>query len=535
MIARKSLLIAISQFITRLLGWIGLVILAKLWGGFAPEALGVIGFAMAFIGVFSVIADLGFGQAHIKRISEGKDLGACIGTFAAIKISLIAVMVLTIFLALYVLEHVFHQGITDATTFSVVMVFLLYYVLLNIQYIPTYTFNGRGEIAKMQLTTMCENFIKVPTTILVAVAGVSMAGLAAAVTWPGFLQPLQQYLATHPLGSLAMTYTLGIFSTVVVGMWLLRKYPIKKPDRVLAKSYFRFAVPILLISIISTLSINIDKLMIGFFWTSVEVGYYFSLQQILQIILILSFSFNIVLFPAYSEFHAQKNFGKINTTTHLAERYISMVIIPPIIFIILFVQPVISIMLNSAFLPAASTLSVLTIYALLTSFMAPYSSLMSGLDKPSITAKIGLAMCSANIVLNYAFIPKDGVLSILGINGPTGAAVATTLSALVGYVSMKIMAKKMTGIAIFQTHTPRHILAGLIMGGALYYIGSLFLTIRWYHLVLFSAIGLLLYCTLLFVLKEFTKKDLLFFLDLVHPKQMVNYIKKEFLNINDNN
>ena len=46
MIARKSLLIVTSHFLIQFIGWIGLVVLAKLWGGFAPHALGIIGFAM---------------------------------------------------------------------------------------------------------------------------------------------------------------------------------------------------------------------------------------------------------------------------------------------------------------------------------------------------------------------------------------------------------------------------------------------------------------------------------------------------------
>src|SRR5512137_436069 len=115
MIARKSALIIITQFFTRSLGWIGLLILAKLWGGFAPEALGVIGFAMSFVGIFNIISDLGFGQAHVKRISEGKDLGTCIGTFFTIKIILTNAMVLIVLLAMVFLEFVLHQGFHDAT------------------------------------------------------------------------------------------------------------------------------------------------------------------------------------------------------------------------------------------------------------------------------------------------------------------------------------------------------------------------------------------------------------------------------------
>ncbi len=124
MIARKSLLIVVAQFFTRSLGWIGLVVLAKLWGGFAPEALGVIGFAMAFVGVFNIIADLGFGQAHVKRISEGKDLGTCIGTFFAIKMILTAAMAgISTSCHVFFWNMCFNQGFHDATKQSVVFSF----------------------------------------------------------------------------------------------------------------------------------------------------------------------------------------------------------------------------------------------------------------------------------------------------------------------------------------------------------------------------------------------------------------------------
>ena len=530
MIARKSLLIVIAQFLTRSLGWVGLVVLAKLWGGFAPEALGVIGFAMSFVGVFNIVADLGFGQAHVKRLSEGKDLGTCIGTFFTIKMVLTGAMVAIILLAMFILENVLHQGFHDATKQSVVFVFLIYYVLLSIQQIASYTFNGKGEIAKMQITSIFENIVKVPLMILVALAGVGLVGLAPVVDWPAFLQPAQQFVAGHPIGSLAMAYVFGIATTVLVGFWLMRKYPWKKPSKELGKSYFAFALPMLLFSIISTISANIDKLMIGYFWTATEVGYYFSLQQILQIILVISFAFNTVLFPEYSKFFAKKDFKKINNTTRTAERYISMVIVPPTVIIILFVKPVISIMLNSAFLPAASTLIVLTIYAALTSLMAPYYSLIAGLNRPGIYAKIGLGICLINIALNFLFIPRQGLLSSVGITGPTGAALAMVTSTAVGFVWIRFSAKRLSGIHLLQTHTPRHIIAGVVMGAMLYLIAygtGLFPLIHWYHIVLFAGIGLMMYLGVLYVLREFSKKDFHFYLDLLKPMEMLRYISSE--------
>jgi len=527
MIARKSFLIVIFQFLTRTLGWIGLVVLVKLWGAFAPEALGVIGFAMAFVGVFTIIADFGFGQAHVKRISEGKDLGTCLGTFFAIKIILTTAMVAIVFFTMFFLENVLHQGFNDSTKQSVVLVFLLYYVLLSIQQIASYTFNGKGEIAKMQITSVFENIFKVPLMIIVALAGVSVIGLAAIVHWPQFLQPLQQYLASHPIGSLAMAYVFGMLTTVFIGFWFLRKYPWKKPNIELGKSYFYFAFPMFLFLIIGTISTNIDKLTIGYFWTATEVGYYFSLQQILQIILIISAAFNTVLFPVYSEYHAQKNLKKINTTTHLVERYISMVVIPPIVVIILFVKPVISIMLNSAFLPAASTLIVLAIYAVLVSFMAPYNSLVIGVNRPGIYAKIGLVICLINIVFDFLLVPRWGILSFTGINGPLGAAVALVIANTTGFIMIRLAAKKLTGIKLIQNHTPRHIIAGLVMAIGLYPFTVLLSVLHWYHILAFAIIGLGIYLFILFLLKEFTRKDVDFVLDLLNVKKMWKYVKEE--------
>ena len=204
-----------------------------------------------------------------------------------------------------------------------------------------------------------------------------------------------------------------------------------------------------------------------------------------------------------------------------------MVTIPCIVVVVVFASSIINIMLDKAFLPAAPVLITLTFYLYFTSLMMPYSALLRGADRPNITAKIGLAMCLVNIILNYLFIPESGLLSLFGINGPTGAALATLLSTTVGFFGLRFYARKLTGIKIVQSHIPRQIVAGFIMGAILYYIGTFILTVHWYHLLLYAGIGLGIYLGVLFVLKEFKKQDLMFFLDILRPKEMLGYIKSE--------
>lgn len=530
MLARKSFLIASSYFVSRFIGWVGLIVLARMWGSYAPDALGIIGYTLSFLAMFNIIADLGFSRAHVKRISEGNDLGSCIGTFIFIKLVLIVTMLIVLFSTLFFWTNIFGQQISNSTSITIIMVFTLYYVFFNLSQIASVTFEGTQEIAKRQLIMLFES-VKTPLMILVAFAGVGVAGRVPRVQWPEFLEPLQIFITKHALGSLSMTYAFAMIASFLIGIWLLRKYPIKKPSKEYLKSYFVFAMPMMMFSVIGVVSLNVDKLMIGHFWSETEVGYYFSIQQILQLIVVLYFAVGTVLFPSISKYHSDKDVDKINKTTLLSERYISMIMIPPIVVMIVLSNPVISTFLSSAFLPAASVLVTLTIYTFIFSLNRPYFALLNGMNKPGITTKIGLVICLVNIPLNFLFIPEKGVLSSIGINGPTGAALATVISVMIGFIGVRIAARKLSGISLLQSHTVRHIIAGLVMGLALYYIvykTNLFPNVYLYILVFLAMIGLAIYIGVLFLLKEFNKQDFYFFIDCIHPKKMFNYVSDEF-------
>lgn len=537
MFARKSFLIVLSNFLSHFIGWIGLVFLIRTWGYFAPDALGIIGYTLSFLAMFNIIADLGFTQAHIKRISEGKDLGTCIGTFILIKLILLSIMLIVIFAYLFIWLNVLRQDLSNSTSLSIILVFTLYYVFLNLTKIATVTFEGRQEIAKRQTVHLFE-VVKTPLMILVAIAGIGIAGKASSIVLPDFLKPLEAFITKNALSSLAMTYTFSAIATFIVGFWFLRKYPIKKPSKDYLRSYFVFAMPMMLFSVISIVAVNIDKLMIGFFWSETEVGYYFSIQQILLMVTVLYVAVGTILFPTISAYYSKKDIGNINKTILLAERYLSMIMIPPIVVIIVLVNPVISIILSTAFLPAASVLIILSIYTFFFSLNRPYFNLLIGMNKPGLSMRISLVISFINIFLNFLFIPKNGILAPIGINGINGAALAAVLSNATGFFGFRYYAKKLSGINFLQTHTFKHIFAGFVMGLVLYFIAirsNLFPNVYWYFLLMFAVIGLAVYIGVLFLLKEFDKNDFYFFLDIIHPNKMLKYVTVELKDKPNNN
>jgi O-antigen/teichoic acid export membrane protein len=251
-------------------------------------------------------------------------------------------------------------------------------------------------------------------------------------------------------------------------------------------------------------------------------------------------SIETILFPTISKQLTKNKKSEVKKSVHLAERYISMVLIPPLFFILVFAKPTINIFLDSSFLPASSVFIILVINAFIKGMSAPYSSLIRGMNRPDITAKLGFLVCISNIILNYLIIPKNGIFSNfviaginLSINGASGAALATVISFLILFIGVRLITKKLTGIKIIQTHTPRHIIAGFIAGISLYmlaYSTNFFPVIRWFTLLGFSIFGLGIYILMLILMKEFTKKDFQFFIDIIHPKEMINYIKFELKN-----
>ena len=141
-------------------------------------------------------------------------------------------------------------------------------------------------------------------------------------------------------------------------------------------------------------------------------------------------------------------------------------------------------------------------------------------------------MCTSNIILNFLFIPRDGLLTTFGINGPTGAAVATLISGLIGFIGLSYYTKKLTKIKIYQKSFLCHIFAGVIIAIYLHLIKINFYYrlsgIPFYVLIVSFVVGIGMYVGILMFLKEFKIDDWNFFKDLISPKKMLKYLGGEF-------
>jgi len=491
MFARKSLFILLTRIIEGITAYISLFFITKY---LAPEAYGTVMFAMGFVALFAIISKLGFSYAHVKKISEGKDIGTCLGTFVSIQLILTTLMIIAS-VAFIIIWTSFNRFETP-THEIIVYIMIAYWAIDSIFYMFTSTFTATKEVACSQVGFLARVITR---TILIII--VSFLRLGAI--------------------QLAYTYIMGEIAGIIILYAFFRRYPISKPTRPYINTYIKFAFPMMLVVIASLLIQNIDKVLIQYFWSSSEVAYYTSGYRLTAFITTFAASISLLLFPTYSELHTKNKKKEMDELTLKSERYISMLVVPIVFGLSTLANPATRILLNS-WMDVVPVIQFLPFYVLFFAYTRPYESHFLGMNKPKLARNHILVMVVVNIILNVILIPTYNV---------TGAVIATVIAYACGLAYTRIKAyqiMKIKGsICIFY-----HILAGFVMSRALYIISINFTIDAWYKLLFVSLIGLGIYVAILFILNEFKKDDYTFFMDTLNFKKMFSYIKKELKNGN---
>lgn len=500
MFARKSLLIMSASLLDGILAYIALFFIARDLG---PGAYGIIGFAMGFIGLFTILADFGFNSAHIKRVSEGKDVGTCIGTYLTSKFVFTAIFAGAAIGAVAVWKFVLGRGFESSTNELAIYIILGYYVVNNIASFFYNTYAATKEIAKAQIPPIFGTVVRTAAIIFVAVSGLGILAIA----W---------------------TYVLGEFITLIVAMLFFRGYQIKKPSKECFTNYGVFALPVILVGLSATIITNADKVLIQIFWSSEDVGYYFAVYRIVQFLIVAASSVGTLLLPTISSYHTKGDYSSIKNTVFLAERYISMLIFPMVIGIVVLAEPTVRILLSSKFDQAIPILTILPFFILLEALSIPYTYQVIGMNKPKIARNRIIIMVCITICLDLILIPKNipGLgLTLYGLKA-VGASIATVIGYIGGYIYIRYAGWKLAQIPV----NPRillHLLSASIMGIVIYVLTTFIPVQRWYGLLAFAALGLGIYLFILYLLREYTRKDLDFVLDLLSIKKMWKYMRDE--------
>ena len=499
--SRKMALLFIVENINAIIGWIALLFVARKMGA---SALGEFSYALSLFGGFTFIAFLGFGMAHVKRISEGQDLGKCIGTFLTIRLTLIAVMLVVFSFFFWFWTVFLKKELYDIQTSGLLLTVVVYYITYLILGIITSTFSGLKQSARIAIPNVIGTSVRSFLFILAAFMGWG-------VIW------------------LARSYLIGTLIILLISAWYFRDYPVSKPDKSSLNSYKTYAIPVAAASIFSIFRQHLDKLFIGIFWTEYQVGLYFGVQRIAIFIGTLAIVMEQMLLPAVSKLHSAEKNKEMNSLVYDTERYMSMICIPLVAMTIVWSSEIIEVFISREFLPASNILKLLALAALIRVINRPWSIALRGSNRPDLTSILNISTAILSIVLMLLLVPRSipqiGLDNLPGMGGE-GAALSVLISDIVGGIALRILCY------IHLRMIPRfnfivQCLVAVSVGLLMWQIQINLSIERWYELFLFSASGGFLFLTVLTLMGGFTYSDFRFFWNVANPKKMTTYVNEE--------
>ncbi len=393
----------IQNIIGGVSGLVALYFIAR----YVPKSFyGMYAFVLSIYNLYIFLTDLGLTTTLIKKYTENKHyLGDLFGTYITIKIILGGFIVLISYVGVHYILPIFGYRLFDATT-ELMFNTMLLWIFVETTILAAIKGFMAGNISYVTINAISalEAFLR--AVLLIVIALIYKARLIDALSAAYFM--LLAFIFSKILNLIVSYHASG---KIIVKVRLTL-------NREVIKEFVSFALPLAISGAIVIVSTNIDKFMIGWIFTSADVGDYDAVQRYARFISNIARGISQIFFVKMA-IDFRKNFEKSITTMREWETLIALLLSPAIFLLLVLSDNLIKIFLSNQYLSAASILVTLVATYTLVAIRAPVSQIFVSAGKPWIGAIIGISVNILNVVLNVILIPRLGGF---------GAALATLIS-----------------------------------------------------------------------------------------------------------
>jgi len=426
---------------------------------------GVFSYALGLAGFFSIFADIGIGSILTREAAQKPEHRThYLVTSLWIKLFLLLGTVLAI---IFIAPH--FSKIEAAKALIPIVAFLI-------------VFDGIRDLSIAFVRALEKMEIEAFITIFMNVA----------ITVTGFL--VLSYVATAKAFTFAYVGSAG--AGMLAAIIILRKEFSKIFShfrKKLVRQIMNAAMPIAFISLVGAFMFNTDLVMLGWWRTSTEIGFYSAAQKIIQVLYTLPGILASVFFPTISRLVGQKKDAEIKSLTERGITSLLLIAIPLTVGGIILAKPIINLLYGQEYAPATGVFQIL-IFTTLLFPSALIANLVLSYNKQRDAVKFVALASFGNIFLNILLIPRFGIV---------GAAIATSLAQLTVSGCTWLMMKRVNNFYTLR-HLKKISLAVLIMGTASFFLNKFGL-----HVLPSIIISGLIYFFALLVLKERVVKEII--------------------------
>lgn len=437
-----------------------------------PLNFGILTFALAFTGIFGVLADFGLQPLIIREVARDKSLASkYIANISGMKIILVTItfglIALTINLLGYpeqTIKVVYLVGLSVIFGAFTTMFYSIFQAYERMEY------QSLGQILNSALM---------------------LGGVIFAMK---FKLSVVEFAALYFLVSIfGLAYSFTIlrikFSNLYL-VWSRRKIEI---DWNFWKSTIKEALPFGLAIIFTTTFYWIDSVMLSLMKGYAVVGWYNAAYRVVLTILFIPAAYSFAIFPVMSNFYITSQ-GSLRLVFEKSFKYLTMLGIPIAVGTTLLAPRFILLIFGEEYNNSIIALQILVWSSVFIFMVTSFSRLFQASNKQIISAKIAGICVALNVVLNLILIPKYSLI---------GASIATVLTEFLS-LALSFMWSLKIGYAILNRKlagiVTRILISSALMGIFITYFHSLTLWV----LVPSAA---LLYFVMLYIIRGIKKED----------------------------
>ena len=460
-----------SSIIVLLLHFFQKPILARFLG---PDGLGLISMAMMIIGFIELIALFGIDGALVKFVAEYKEQNEKVNSLVSSAFFTILIVGIIVSLALFVFSNTFANVFNMPSLSLLIKIYALAFPFSLVLGIIYSYFTGLRDMRYYA-------FIKIlrASSSLVFISAFLIIGLGVEGAMSGTV--------------------FAIFITASVAMVIIKRYvhltlsDYKKNTKKLAS----FGSRLVGANMINEIYHYVDIIMIGYFLTSTDVGYYAMAMSLSRFFWLVPRAMGTVAYPAISEYWAKNNIQAINKLVDKSTKYSACILIFAGMSVVFFAKDIITFLFTPEFLPAVLPLTILIIGTVTSGIVKSIGVIFASTGKVNLVLIITAIGTVGNVLLNIALIPTYGII---------GAATATTISYVMGVGIMIYLLRKIYMIKFdAYWYTKMAMLVGMSV--------TLFYGLGFLNNYLSAMIALLLY-TIVVIAYLLTKEDRTYFISI---------------------
>ena len=491
MLGRKTFLSVISLLFIRLVQGIILIIAVN---QFLTIEFGYVTVAQSLLAFFLFFSDLNLSTVHLKLMAEEEEKSVAFSTYFFLKIFLIIISSITfIFIIIFSLNSSLITN--NQNQIAIIIVVFVDRLIISMLMVYNYSFQATFKIAKKEVATIIGQIIGL------------IFGLISILVLNNFILYLVNTIISN------------IFA-LSISIYYGREFKLTKIKRDLFVKYFKLDLVFILPFFINVLVTNLGPLIFLQYYNEELLGVFNVISSFFLMIKGIQQVFRSLLIPNFSIAIKNNNLDEVRKSISLFEKYTAILNGIIIVIGIMFGDYFLKILFgqiyfeNGLFLYFGFLISLISF-----SLIGPYTPLIVVLEKFKVYT-INLFISLIFSITTWIFLIP--FLNILAINlGSWISIIPQTI--FIRYYCFKYFK---TGKLKLNNALNLVVIFSMIIVSFYFFSLNLSLLLRIFItlIILISYLGFLIYRKIL------TRNDYTYFMNVINPKKMVDYIKEETLN-----